>query len=99
MLKVTYPAVICKECGSILKSEVYESFCDNCETKILGDPFDIDIFWKSGEDKTKTINLCSLECLKDFLIRFPYNIDEVEFITIPYIHNIKELQSFLIKDK
>ncbi len=99
MLKVTEPAIICKDCGSILKSEVHESFCDNCKTKILGELFNIDIFWKSHKVESETINLCSLKCIKDFLINFPHNIDEVEFITMPYIHNIKDLQSFLIKGK
>lgn len=96
MLKTTEAAIICKECGSELKSKVCETFCDNCKMKIKEEPFNIDIFWKSHENNNKdSLNFCALKCMKEWLLKFPYNKDEVEFITLPYIHNIDDLQSFL----
>lgn len=96
MQKVTESVVVCKECGSELKSEVHETFCDNCKVKIKEDPFNIDIFWKDHtEDRSDSLNFCTLKCMKEWLLKFPYNKNEVEFITLPYIHNIDDLQSFL----
>lgn len=94
MLKITEAAIICKECGSELKSKVHETFCDNCKMKIKEDPFNIDIFWKQHENND-SLNFCTLKCMKEWLIEFPYNKNEVEFITLPYIHNIDELQQLL----
>lgn len=100
MLKVTEPAIICKECGSEIKSEVHETCCDNCKMKIKELPLTVDIFWKDHTERNAIdVQFCTLNCMKEWLIKFPYNKNEVEFVTLPYIHNIYNLQTFLLKIK
>lgn len=92
--KVTKPTIVCDKCGSELRSEEYDLFCDNCKMKITGNSFNVSIFWKDnkcGED----LEFCSLGCCRELLSKFPYNKKEVDFITLPYIHNIDDLKIFL----
>lgn len=95
MRKVTKSAIVCDKCGSTLKSEEYDSFCDNCTNKICSkDSFRVGIFWKDGSD-ADDVEFCTLKCMREWLLKFPYNKDLVEFITLPYIHDIDDLRIFL----
>ena len=94
MRKVTTPAVICDKCGSMLKSEEYDVFCEHCKMKVIGDAFEISIFWKDGEC-TDQLDFCSLRHAMEWLSKFPLNKKEVDFITLPYIRDIDDMQKVL----
>jgi hypothetical protein len=85
MRNITRDAIHCKECGSTLKSEEYDHFCDNCKMKICTDDWPkVSIFWKDCENNNnEDLEFCS------------YNKKMVDFITLPYIHEIDDLKIFL----
>ena len=101
MRKTTKPAVICKQCGSTLKGEGYDLFCDNCQQKIQSNEgyLEVSTFWKSSRyDIPATHNeFCSGKSVREWLQQYPksHNLEMVEFITLPYIHNFKELKELL----
>lgn len=95
MRKVTKPAIVCDKCGSELKSEEYKHFCDNCKMVITGDTVNIEIFWKNDKDCAETFEFCSLVHAREWLLKFPYNKEEVRFIVLPYMVNIGDLEIFL----
>lgn len=95
MRKVTKSAVVCDKCGSELKSEEYDHFCDNCKMKTTKDTFNVEIFWKGDGKEAEHFEFCCLKCVKEWLLNFPYNKEEIQFVTLPYIHNIDDLQTFL----
>lgn len=95
MLKVIKSAIVCDKCGSQLKSEIYEYFCDNCKMKTSGDIFNVEIFWKGDNKDAENLEFCSLKCVREWLLNFPYNKEEVHFVTLPYISNVDDLQTFL----
>ena len=96
MRKATTPAKVCDKCGSVLKHEEYDSFCDYCTMKIPKDIYyRIDIFWKSGHECNDHAEFCSLKCVRKFLLNFPYNKEDIDFISLPYIHDLDKLQTLL----
>ena len=84
MRKVTTPATVCKDCGSILKHEECEYFCDLCKLKIVREyPLRISVFWEDYEPGgSDTIEFCSWKCLFKWLDAFPLNKKLVHFINI-----------------
>ena len=100
MRKTVKPAIVCDKCGSSLKEELTESFCDYCQKKITdGEGVDITVFWKGESgDNAKHQEFCSLKDARQWLLEFPYNKDRVEFIALPYIHDMNTLKDFLGKD-
>ena len=95
MRKVTKPAVVCDKCGSELISEKYSHFCDNCKMMTNGDNFNVQIFWKGDNKDAEDFEFCSLKCVREWLLKFPYNREEIQFITLPYISNLDDLKTFL----
>ncbi len=101
MRKITQPAKICEDCGSVLKSEQYDFFCDNCKTKIpsdkyvSGESYTTSILWKNGSCTNGDQDFCSLKCVREWLLNFPYNKNEVVSITLPYIRNIDDMKELL----
>ncbi len=93
MRKIVKSAIVCDKCGSTLKNEEYEKFCDYCKMKVEGEGFNITIFHKDISSKDE--QFCTVKCLKDFLLNFPYNKEEIKFITLPYFDKLEELQSFI----
>ena len=93
MRKEIKPAKVCDKCGSRLKAAVEVAFCDYCKEKILGDrKFEVTVFWKNGGSvDTQRQEFCSMKHTRQWLIEFPYNREKVEFISLPYIENYKEL--------
>jgi hypothetical protein len=97
MRKPTKSAIICDKCGSTLKPEQTESFCDYCKQKIPdGEEVGITVFWKdqSGAD-AQSQEFCSLHHARLWLLEFPYNKEQVDFIVLPYIRNTEKLKEFL----
>ena len=94
-MKVTKSAVVCDKCGSELKSEAYDHFCDNCKMKTSKDTFNLAIFWKGDNKDAESLEFCSLKCVREWLLNFPYNREEVKFVTLPYISNLDDLKIFL----
>ena len=89
MRKVIKSATVCEHCGSTLKGEEYEEFCDVCQKKIpKGIDLDITTFFRE-HDNTQRNQFCSWECVKSFLTNYPYNKAEVRFITLPYITELE----------
>uniref|UniRef100_A0A6H2A0X5 Uncharacterized protein n=1 Tax=viral metagenome TaxID=1070528 RepID=A0A6H2A0X5_9ZZZZ len=96
MRKITKPEVICEHCGSILKSAEYEEFCDYCKRKIeIGTYFDISTFFKDFDQHSEKDRFCSIKCLKDWISNYPYNIEKVSFISLPYVHDLEVLKELL----
>lgn len=95
MRKVTKPAVVCDKCGSELKSEEYDHFCDNCKMKANKDTFNVEIFWKNDDKDAENFEFCCLKCVREWLLSFPYDKEEVQFVTLPYISDIDDLYPFL----
>ena len=73
MRKITKPKQKCNKCGSVLKAEEYEDFCDECEKKMDWNP-------KTGflpriefvlhpEDKVKSVDFCSVKCMFKWLLK------------------------------
>lgn len=98
MRKVTKSAVVCDKCGSELKSEEYDHFCDHCKMKTGKDPFSVEIFWKGDCKEVETLDFCCFEHVREWLLNFPYNKEEVQFIVLPYITNLDDMQA-LLNDK
>jgi hypothetical protein len=91
MRKVTKPAKVCKKCGSVLKHEEDEAFCDYCKEKIPEDVhLDTTSFFKGDHDLNRTTRneFCSWNCVFQFLNEFPYNKKRVEFVTLPSINSM-----------
>jgi len=95
MRKVTKPKVVCEHCGSILKHEQYDAFCDYCQQKIKQDnsenQIEIIVFWKS-DSNARSQEFCSMKCARRWLLNFPWNKKRVNFINLPYatMNNIVE---------
>ena len=97
MRKTTKSAIVCDKCGSTLEPEHTESFCDYCKQKIPdGEVVELTVFWKdrNGGD-AQGQEFCSLHHARQWLLEFPYNKERVDFIALPYIHNIEKLQDFI----
>lgn len=99
MRKVTKAAVVCDKCGSELKSEECNHFCDNCKMMANKETFDVEIYWKYENKDVEHFEFCSLICMREWLLKFPYNKEEVKFVTLPYISNIDDLYLFLNGNK
>jgi len=99
MRKPIKPAVICEHCGTTLIHQKEAHFCDNCKVKIPENVNNlrISIFWKEDYscDHTDRQEFCSMKCVRDWLLNFPYNKERVEFITLPYVHNFEQLKELL----
>jgi hypothetical protein len=96
MRKITKPEVVCEHCGSTLKSAEYEEFCDYCKSKIpRGVCLEICTFWKDFDQEAEHNRFCSIQCLREWLKKYPYGIEGVDFITLPYIHNLNKLKELL----
>jgi hypothetical protein len=99
MRKITKPAVVCDKCGSELIPERHDHFCDNCEMKTSKDTLNVEIYWKDGNRDAETLEFCCLKCVREWLLSFPYNKEEVQFVVLPYISNLDDLQIFLNDNK
>jgi len=99
MRKPIKPAVICEHCGTTLTPREEACFCDNCKNKIPEDiSLHISVFWKGDDDLNYTTRqeFCSMKCVRDWLLNFPYNKEKVEFITLPYVQNFEQLKELLV---
>jgi hypothetical protein len=97
MKKPIKSAIVCDKCGSILEPEHTESFCDYCKMKISdGEAVELTVFWKerSGGD-AQNQEFCSLNHARQWLLQFPYNKEQVDFVALPYIHNMEKLEEFI----
>jgi len=93
--KVIKSAKVCEHCGSVLEYESYAYFCDYCKNKFSDKiSIHITIFWKQDTDLRNTNHqeFCSMNCARQWLLKFPYNLEQVDFMTLPYINgsNLKE---------
>ena len=86
MNRMTTPAKVCPDCGSVLIAEKYDTFCDKCKDKIIdGDGMHrVVVFWKSG-DNADTYEMCSWDCVIEWLREMKLNKRKISFITLPYI--------------
>lgn len=98
MRKVTKAAVVCDKCGSELESEKYDHFCDSCK-KMTKDTFNVQIYWKDESKDDEDFEFCCLGCVREWLLKFPYDKEQVQFITLPYISNVDDLYPFLNGNK
>ena len=99
MRKVTKGAEHCDKCGSQLVGETQEWFCDKCKQKIKDKlKYKLTVFWKNdfNGNHTTSLDFCSLNCTRQWLLNFPYNIERIEFISLPFIHNGLEINEFLV---
>ena len=91
-------AEVCSKCGAILKPEVETSFCDYSKQEIPKDPtgnrIEITVFWKDNSD-AQSQEFCSLKCARTWLIEFSWNIERVSFMTLPYLHTMKDIKEFI----
>lgn len=99
MRKITKAAVVCDKCGSELKSEEYNHFCDNCKMMANKDTFNVEICWKCDSKDPETFEFCTLKCVREWLLNFPYNKEEVQFVVFPYIYDFDDLYKFLNGNK
>lgn len=99
MRKPIKAAELCSKCGAILKPEVETSFCDYCKQEIPKDPTgnrtEISVFWKDTDSNAESQEFCSLKCARTWLIEFPLNIERVSFMTMPYLHSMKDIHEFI----
>jgi len=90
-VEVVKPKKVCKHCGSILKHEEYDLFCDYCQEKISREEsLEITTFWKERDVSATSNEFCSWICAISWLKEFPYNMKEVQFISLPYITEAHE---------
>lgn len=91
-------AIVCEKCGTTLKCEETEAFCDYCKQKIPEgvDGVQLTVFWKeeSGANAAHQ-EFCSYKDARQWLLEFPYNKERVSFIALPYIHDLAKLKDFL----
>lgn len=86
MNRVTTPAKVCHECGHTLIAEKYDTFCDKCKDKILDDIniHRVMVFWES-DDNADTYEMCSWDCVMEWLREMKLNKGKISFIALPYI--------------
>jgi len=91
------PPVICEHCGTQLKIGVDARFCDYCKKKYSEDiQIEVTVFWKNrGSCNADRQEFCSMDCARKWLLEFPYNKEEIQFIDLPYISNFPDLFTFL----
>ena len=98
MRKVTKSAIVCGKCGSVLTNEEYDNFCDYCKNKVEEVRTEITVFWKDSDNHTTRREFCSLKCARTWLLKFPYNKEKVDFITLPYIFEASQIDELLKGD-
>jgi RNase P subunit RPR2 len=99
MRKIIKAAVVCDKCGTELESEKYDHFCDSCKKMANKDTFDVEIYWKDESKDAEHFEFCCLECVREWLLKFPYDKEQVHFVTLPYINNVDDLYPFLNGNK
>ena len=101
MRKETKPKVVCEHCGSTLKNEEYDEFCDYCMTKIidLEKRRQIELFFKGERtDYSHPVNhheFCSLKCARSFLLNPKLNLKDLLFIRLPELVSTEDIAEFL----
>jgi hypothetical protein len=77
------------------RPEEYNHFCDNCKIMTNNDAFSVEMYWKDESKDSEYLEFCTLKCVREWLLKFLYNKEEVHFVTLPYISNVDDLYPFL----
>ena len=87
MRKTVKPAEKCPTCGKTTKWDEVAVFCDQCDKQINNHPLRLTMFFSCGQDyeggQTVDIELCSWDCVKQWLQENKSKLNEIWFVDFP----------------